>query len=170
VAASFIAQRFAVPATAPARLGTGLLALGLLVAGELLLAVVLQDRSPGTVPREPRSPVRCIWECWCSSRPCRTSSRAYPLAFELTVNVDSWEEQRVPHREARISRWANKFLEELSKEDKRLLSLFYNDRFAKKRLQERTLNRADVLNGALVCYVGIISEDKSFKVDQYKKL
>jgi len=46
-----------------------------------------------------------------------------PLAFELTVNVDSWEEQRVPHREARISRWASEFLEELSKEDKRFLYL-----------------------------------------------
>jgi hypothetical protein len=85
-----------------------------------------------------------------------------PLAFELTVNVDSWEEQRVPHREARISRWASEFLEELSKEDKRFLYLFYDDKFAKKRLQECTLHRADVLNGALVSYAGIISEDKSF--------
>jgi len=41
VAARFVVQRFALPATPPARLGTGLLALGLLVAAELLLPVVL---------------------------------------------------------------------------------------------------------------------------------
>lgn len=85
-----------------------------------------------------------------------------PLAFKLTVNVDSWEEQRVPHREARISRWVREFLAELSTEDKQLLYLFYDDKFAKKRLQECTLNRADVLNGAMVSYAGIISENKSF--------
>jgi hypothetical protein len=38
-------RRFAIPPSIPARLGTGLLALGLLLAAELLLAVVLQDRS-----------------------------------------------------------------------------------------------------------------------------
>jgi hypothetical protein len=85
-----------------------------------------------------------------------------PLAFELTVNVDTWEEQRVPHREARISRWVSEFLEELPTEDKRDLYLLYDDKFAKKRLQECTLNRADVLAGALVSYAGIVSEDKSF--------
>jgi hypothetical protein len=85
-----------------------------------------------------------------------------PLAFELTVNVDSWEEQRVPQREARISRWACEFLDELSTEEKRLLYLSYDDKFAKKRLQACTLNRANILNGVLVSYAGIISEHKSF--------
>jgi hypothetical protein len=47
LAASFITQRFALPATAPVRLGAGLLALALLIAAELLLAVALQDRSLG---------------------------------------------------------------------------------------------------------------------------
>lgn len=47
LAARFIAKRFALPATVPVRLGAGLLALGLLIAGELLLAVSLQDRSLG---------------------------------------------------------------------------------------------------------------------------
>ena len=42
---SEITRRFAVPLSIPARLGTGLLALGLLLAAELLLAAVLQDRS-----------------------------------------------------------------------------------------------------------------------------
>ena len=47
LAARFITQRYALPATAPARLGAGLLALALLIAAELLLAVVVQDRSLG---------------------------------------------------------------------------------------------------------------------------
>lgn len=38
-------KRFAVPLSIPARLGSGLLALGLLLAAELLLTVVLQERS-----------------------------------------------------------------------------------------------------------------------------
>ena len=45
IAARFVTRRFAVPLSIPARLGTGLLALGLLLAAELLLAAVLQDRS-----------------------------------------------------------------------------------------------------------------------------
>ena len=44
-AARIVTRRFAVPLSIPARLGTGLLALGLLLAAELLLAVVLQERS-----------------------------------------------------------------------------------------------------------------------------
>jgi hypothetical protein len=44
-AARFVIRRFAVPFSIAARLGAGLLALGLLLAAELLLAVVLQDRS-----------------------------------------------------------------------------------------------------------------------------
>jgi hypothetical protein len=47
LAARFITQRFALPATTPVRLGAGLLALALLIAAELLLAVALQDRSLG---------------------------------------------------------------------------------------------------------------------------
>lgn len=47
LAARFITQRFALPATAWVRLSTGFLALGLLIAAELLLAVTLQDRSLG---------------------------------------------------------------------------------------------------------------------------
>ncbi len=47
LAARFITQRFALPATVPVRLGAGLLALALLIAAELLLAVALQDRSLG---------------------------------------------------------------------------------------------------------------------------
>jgi hypothetical protein len=45
LAARFSAKRFALPATVLVRLGTGVLALGLLIAAELLLAVALQDRS-----------------------------------------------------------------------------------------------------------------------------
>lgn len=45
IAARFVTRRFAVPFSIPARLGTGLLALGLLLAAELLLAVILQDRT-----------------------------------------------------------------------------------------------------------------------------
>lgn len=44
-AARFVTRRYAVPFSIAVRLGTGLLALGLLLAAELLLAVVLQDRS-----------------------------------------------------------------------------------------------------------------------------
>jgi hypothetical protein len=44
-AARFVVQRTAVPFPIAARLGTGLLALGLLIAAELLLAVVMQERS-----------------------------------------------------------------------------------------------------------------------------
>lgn len=44
-AARFVMRRTAVPLSVAARLGIGLLALGLLLAAELLLAVVLQDRS-----------------------------------------------------------------------------------------------------------------------------
>lgn len=46
LSARFIIQRFALPATVAARLGTGMLALVLLVAAELLLAALLQERSP----------------------------------------------------------------------------------------------------------------------------
>jgi hypothetical protein len=45
IAARFIMRRFAVPFSMAARIGTGLLALCLLLAAELLLAVVVQDRS-----------------------------------------------------------------------------------------------------------------------------
>jgi hypothetical protein len=45
LAAGFVVRRFAVPPAMSARLGTGLLGLGLLLAAELLLAVVLQARS-----------------------------------------------------------------------------------------------------------------------------
>lgn len=47
LAARFITQRFALPATALVRLSTGFVALALLIAAELLLAVALQDRSLG---------------------------------------------------------------------------------------------------------------------------
>lgn len=47
LAARFITKRFALPATVLVRLTTGFLALGLLIAAELLLAVALQDRSLG---------------------------------------------------------------------------------------------------------------------------
>lgn len=45
ITARFVMRRFAVPFSIAARLGAGLLALGLLLAAELLLAVVLQERS-----------------------------------------------------------------------------------------------------------------------------
>jgi len=45
LAAGFVVRRFAIPPAMPHRLGIGLLALGLLLAAELLLAVALQDRS-----------------------------------------------------------------------------------------------------------------------------
>ena len=45
LAARFVIRHFAVPASMRARLGTGLLALVLLLAAELMLAVVLQGRS-----------------------------------------------------------------------------------------------------------------------------
>lgn len=45
LAARFVSRRFALPGGAAARLGTGLLALTLLLAAEVLLAVTLQDRS-----------------------------------------------------------------------------------------------------------------------------
>jgi hypothetical protein len=45
MAARFVIRRFAVPLALPARLGTGLLALALLLSAELLMAVVLQERS-----------------------------------------------------------------------------------------------------------------------------
>lgn len=45
VAARFVIRHFAVPPSMPARLGTGLLALVLLLAAELVLAAVLQERS-----------------------------------------------------------------------------------------------------------------------------
>ena len=47
VSARFIIRRFSLPANAPARLGTGFIALGLLAAAEVLLAVALQDRTLG---------------------------------------------------------------------------------------------------------------------------
>lgn len=45
VSARSVARRFAIPPSASARLGMGVLALGLLLAAELVLAVALQDRS-----------------------------------------------------------------------------------------------------------------------------
>lgn len=45
VAARFVTRRFAVPPSMAARLGTGLLALILLLAAEFMLAVVVQQRS-----------------------------------------------------------------------------------------------------------------------------
>jgi len=45
MSARFIIRKFALPARTPVRLGAGLLALGLSVAAELLLAAVMQDRS-----------------------------------------------------------------------------------------------------------------------------
>lgn len=47
VSARFIIRRFSLPANVLARLGAGFLALGLLVAAEVLLAVALQDRTLG---------------------------------------------------------------------------------------------------------------------------
>lgn len=45
--ARFVVTRFSLPATVLARLGAGFVALGLLVAAEVLLAVALQDRTLG---------------------------------------------------------------------------------------------------------------------------
>lgn len=45
IAARFVVRRFAVPPSMAARLGSGLLALVLLLAAELVLAVVVQQRS-----------------------------------------------------------------------------------------------------------------------------
>jgi hypothetical protein len=45
--ARFIVRRFALPTAAPVRLGVGLIALGLLLSAELLLAFALQDQSIG---------------------------------------------------------------------------------------------------------------------------
>jgi hypothetical protein len=45
VAARFAIRRFAIPPSMPARLGTGLFALILLLAAELVLAVVLPEQS-----------------------------------------------------------------------------------------------------------------------------
>ncbi|WP_374503160.1 hypothetical protein [Zoogloea sp.] len=47
MAARFIVRRFGLPGTAPSRLGVGLLALALLLGAEVLLAVMLQDRTLG---------------------------------------------------------------------------------------------------------------------------
>ena len=47
LAARFVPQRFALRASAFVGLSAGLIALGLLVAAEILLAVALQDRSLG---------------------------------------------------------------------------------------------------------------------------
>jgi len=47
LAARFIVGRFDLPATVPARLGAGLVGLGLLVAAEILLVVLLQGRPLG---------------------------------------------------------------------------------------------------------------------------
>lgn len=45
ISARFVARHFAVPPSMPARLGSGLLALVLLLTAELVLAVILQERS-----------------------------------------------------------------------------------------------------------------------------
>jgi hypothetical protein len=47
LSAMFIARRFALPAATSVRLTVGFLALGLLLASEVLLAVAIQDRSLG---------------------------------------------------------------------------------------------------------------------------
>lgn len=47
LSARFIAKRFALPVATSARLTVGLLALGLLLAAEFLLAVAIQERSLG---------------------------------------------------------------------------------------------------------------------------
>lgn len=47
LAARFITRRFSLPAKALSRLGAGILALGLLVTAEVLVAVALQDRTLG---------------------------------------------------------------------------------------------------------------------------
>jgi hypothetical protein len=47
LSARFITKRFALPRAPSIRLGTGLLALGLLLGAEVVLAVILQGRSLG---------------------------------------------------------------------------------------------------------------------------
>ena len=47
LSAKFIVRRFALPATTSARLNVGLLALGLVLAAEILLAVAIQKQSLG---------------------------------------------------------------------------------------------------------------------------
>jgi hypothetical protein len=57
LSAMFIARRFALPAATSARLTAGILALGLLLAAEVLLVVTIQGRSLGEyiVSRDPVS-------------------------------------------------------------------------------------------------------------------
>jgi hypothetical protein len=57
LAAQFIIRRFSLPANVLARLWAGFVALGLLVAAEVLLAVALQDRTLGeyVASRDPGS-------------------------------------------------------------------------------------------------------------------
>lgn len=47
LSARFIIRRFSLPTAVPARLGAGFLALGMLLAAEVALAVLLQDRTLG---------------------------------------------------------------------------------------------------------------------------
>jgi hypothetical protein len=47
VSARFVIKRFSLPADVPAGLGAGFLALGMLVAAEISLAVLLQNRTLG---------------------------------------------------------------------------------------------------------------------------
>jgi hypothetical protein len=47
VSARFVTMRFALPATASVRLATGVIALGMMIAAELLFVALLQGRSLG---------------------------------------------------------------------------------------------------------------------------
>lgn len=57
MSARFVTKRFALPAASMPRLGVGFVALGLLVAAEILLVVALQDRTLGeyVASRDPLS-------------------------------------------------------------------------------------------------------------------
>jgi len=61
-AASFITQRFALPAITLVHLSTGVVALAMMIAAELLLAVALQDRALGQSAnsRDPISDSVCL--------------------------------------------------------------------------------------------------------------
>lgn len=62
LSARFISRRFSLPVNAPARLGAGFLALGLLVAAEVLLAVALRERTLGeyVASRDPISGIAYV--------------------------------------------------------------------------------------------------------------
>jgi len=84
-----------------------------------------------------------------------------PLSFTVRVDLESWREREPPERSPEVSAWIREFLDQCPPARRAEFKASYEEgrRIAKRRA-EYMLDADEVLEGALVSYANILSEQK----------